>query len=121
MLNLQEQQEPGCAPPADWVRQEWIIDSLISQEQPAYFSPCLVQRANYRFPARCGSSGDADLYVASVNYYESTGAFQCSSTSLTSEELCLRDLQPLEAASEYIIVVYAWISFTDLRVTYRYR
>lgn len=111
-------------PSPDWVSEDWTVATL-AQGEDAYIVFSLPSGATeFEVYTSGGSDGDADLYVTSVNHYTANeeNRWQCASYSDDSVERCTTDdLQPLEPGSDYYILVYAYASFTDLVVTYRYR
>ena len=120
IVALQSQNSPS----AEWVSENWTVASLAQDEDAYIVFPLPSGATEFEVSTSGGSDGDADLYVTSVNHYTANeeNRWQCSSYSDGSVESCnTDDLQPLEPGSDYYILVYAYSSFTDLTVTYRYR
>lgn len=111
-------------PSSEWVSASWTV-VFVAQDEDDYIVFQLPSGATeFEISTSGGSDGDADLYVTSVNHYNSNeeNRWQCASYSNGSLERCTTDnLQPLEPGSDYYILVSAYASFSDLTVTYRYR
>jgi hypothetical protein len=116
-------QSQGPSSP-QWASANWTVDPVAQKETDYIVFQLPSGATEFEVYASGGSDGDADLYVTSVNYYNSNeeNRWQCVSDSNGSVESCSTDdLQPLEPGSDYYILVYAYTSFTELTVTYRYR
>ena len=116
-------QSQGPSSP-QWASANWTVDPVAQKETDYIVFQLPSGATEFEVYASGGSDGDADLYVTSVNYYNSNeeNRWQCVSDSNGSVESCSTDdLQPLEPGSDYYILVYSYTSFTELTVTYRYR
>ena len=117
-------QENQDTPSSEWVSENWTVAALAEGEDAYIIFSLPSGTTEFEVYTSGGSDGDADLYVTSVNHYTANeeNRWQCASYSDDSAERCTTDdLQPLEPGSDYYILVYAYTSFTDLVVTYRYR
>jgi len=109
---------------SEWVSANFTVASLAEGDTDGIVFTLPAGASEFEVSTSGGSDGDADLYVTSVNYYNSNeeSPWQCVSYSDGSIENCTTDdLQPLEPGSDYYVVVYAYTPFTNLTVTYRYR
>ena len=120
IVALQNQESPS----SEWTSANFNVASLAEGETDGIVFTLPAGATEFEVSTSGGSDGDADLYVTSVDYYNSNeeSPWQCVSYSDGSVENCTTDdLQPLEPGSDYYVVVYAYTSFTNLTVTYRYR